>query len=122
MPALSRAGAYAASEVINNKTYTDVRQPIALGGLTKGVTPYELNAAYASIANLGTYVDLVDSGHNGFPEVFGGIGILQVNIVVVACPDRTGIIGSKSGKPSTTTDCLPPLSVPSRYTAEWNAS
>ncbi len=44
-------------EVINNKTYTDVRQPIALGGLTKGVTPYELNAAYASIANLGTYVE-----------------------------------------------------------------
>ena len=43
--------------LIGDKVYTDVRQPIALGGLTKGVTPYELNAAYASIANLGTYVE-----------------------------------------------------------------
>ncbi|MCM1192430.1 MAG: transglycosylase domain-containing protein [Butyrivibrio sp.] len=45
------------SKVINNQTFTDIRQPIALGGLTDGVTPYELNAAYASIANLGTYVE-----------------------------------------------------------------
>ncbi len=55
---------------IGEKIYTDVRQPIALGGLTKGVTPYELNAAYASIANLGTYVEpklyskVVDSDGN----------------------------------------------------------
>lgn len=44
-------------KMVNGKNYTDVRQPIALGGLTNGVTPYELNAAYASIANLGTYVE-----------------------------------------------------------------
>lgn len=43
--------------VINNKFYTDVRQPIGLGGLTYGVTPYELNAAYAAIANMGNYVE-----------------------------------------------------------------
>lgn len=43
--------------IINNKYYTDVRQPLALGGLTYGVTPYELNAAYASIANMGNYVE-----------------------------------------------------------------
>ena len=43
--------------VINNKFYTDVRQPMALGGLTRGVTPYELNAAYAAIANMGNYVE-----------------------------------------------------------------
>lgn len=43
--------------VINNKFYTDVRQPLALGGLTRGVSPYELNAAYAAIANMGTYVE-----------------------------------------------------------------
>lgn len=42
-------------KVINGKVYTDVRQPLALGGITVGVTPYELNAAYASIANMGTY-------------------------------------------------------------------
>lgn len=41
----------------NNQLYTDVRQPLALGGLTNGVTPYELNAAYAAIANMGTYVE-----------------------------------------------------------------
>ena len=39
----------------NGKIYTDVNQTLALGGLTNGVTPYELNAAYAAIANMGTY-------------------------------------------------------------------
>lgn len=42
--------------VKNGKVFTDIRQPIALGGLTNGVTPLELNAGYATIANLGTYV------------------------------------------------------------------
>ena len=41
---------------INGKFYTDVNQTLALGGLTRGVTPYELNAAYAAIANRGNYV------------------------------------------------------------------
>ena len=41
----------------NGKIYTDIRQPLSLGGLTKGVTPYELNAAYAAIANLGLYIE-----------------------------------------------------------------
>ena len=40
----------------NGKIYTDVNQTLALGGLTNGVTPYELNAAYAAIVNMGTYV------------------------------------------------------------------
>lgn len=42
---------------INGQYYTDVNQTLALGGLTYGVTPYEMNAAYAAIANLGTYVE-----------------------------------------------------------------
>lgn len=42
---------------INNKFYTDVRQPLALGGLTYGATPFEVNAAYAAIANMGHYVE-----------------------------------------------------------------
>ena len=42
---------------INGKWFTDVRQPIALGGLTYGASPYELNAAYAAIANGGTYIE-----------------------------------------------------------------
>ncbi|MCM1046286.1 MAG: transglycosylase domain-containing protein [Candidatus Gastranaerophilales bacterium] len=43
--------------VIKNEFFTDVKQPIALGGLTYGVSPYELNAAYAAIANNGTYME-----------------------------------------------------------------
>ncbi len=38
------------------KFFTDINQTLALGGLTNGVTPYELTAAYAAIANLGNYV------------------------------------------------------------------
>ncbi len=37
--------------------YTDVNQTLALGGLTYGVTPYELTAAYAAIANMGAYIE-----------------------------------------------------------------
>ncbi len=37
--------------------FSDVQQPTAIGGITYGVSPYELNAAYASIANLGTYME-----------------------------------------------------------------
>lgn len=40
----------------NGQWLTDVIQPLALGGITKGVSPYELNAAYASLENGGTYV------------------------------------------------------------------
>lgn len=43
------------SEEINGKVYTDISQPLALGGITHGVTNLELTAAYASIANGGIY-------------------------------------------------------------------
>jgi penicillin-binding protein 1A len=36
--------------------FTDIQQALALGGITKGVTNKELNAAYATIANGGTYI------------------------------------------------------------------
>ena len=39
----------------DGKRYTDMKQPLALGGLTNGVSPLELNAAYAAIANEGYY-------------------------------------------------------------------
>ena len=48
---------------------SDIGQPLALGGITDGVTNMELNAAYAAIANQGNYVKpklytkIVD--HNG---------------------------------------------------------
>lgn len=35
---------------------SDIGQPLALGGITDGVTNMELNAAYAAIANHGTYI------------------------------------------------------------------
>lgn len=35
---------------------SDIGQPLALGGITDGVTNLELNAAYAAIANNGTYI------------------------------------------------------------------
>lgn len=43
---------------INGETqiFSDIQQSLALGGLTDGVTNEELNAAYASIANSGTYI------------------------------------------------------------------
>lgn len=42
---------------IGDDMFTDIQQSQCLGGLTYGVTPYEMNAAYASIANMGTYME-----------------------------------------------------------------
>lgn len=39
----------------NGKTYTDISLPLALGGLTNGVTNLELTSGFAVIANQGTY-------------------------------------------------------------------
>ncbi len=39
----------------NGKSYSDIGLPLALGGITDGVTNLELNAAYASMANGGIY-------------------------------------------------------------------
>ncbi len=39
------------------KYFTDVQQSLGLGGLTNGATNYELNAAYATIANNGYYIE-----------------------------------------------------------------
>lgn len=43
-------------EEINGEVFSDIGQPLALGGITKGVTNEELTAAYAAIANGGTYI------------------------------------------------------------------
>ena len=40
---------------VNGKVYSDIQQSTALGGLTDGVSNFELNAAYAAIANEGVY-------------------------------------------------------------------
>ncbi|MCI6997498.1 MAG: PBP1A family penicillin-binding protein [Eubacterium sp.] len=42
-------------EVINGQVFDDAREPTALGGITNGVSTLELTAAYAAVANGGTY-------------------------------------------------------------------
>lgn len=42
--------------VRNGQVFSDANQPLALGGVTVGVSNEELTAAYASIANGGTYI------------------------------------------------------------------
>ena len=41
----------------DGRVTTDIRQPLALGGITDGVTNMELNGAYATIANGGMYME-----------------------------------------------------------------
>lgn len=41
---------------VNGQIFSDIQQSLALGGITNGVTNLELNAAYAAIANNGTYI------------------------------------------------------------------
>ncbi|MDD6211850.1 MAG: transglycosylase domain-containing protein [Clostridiales bacterium] len=54
---------------VNGQIFTDIQPSLALGGLTDGVTNLQLTAAYATIANKGTYTEpifytkIVD--HNG---------------------------------------------------------
>lgn len=42
---------------VGDSIYTDIGQPLALGGITHGVINLELCAAYAAIANMGTYIE-----------------------------------------------------------------
>ncbi len=42
---------------INGQLFYDARQPLALGGITTGVSNEELTAAYATIANGGVYIE-----------------------------------------------------------------
>lgn len=41
----------------NGKVHSDIVQPLALGGITRGVTNMELTAAYGAVANKGVYVE-----------------------------------------------------------------
>ena len=42
---------------INEEGFSDIQQSLALGGITDGVSNFELNAAYATIANNGEYIE-----------------------------------------------------------------
>ena len=58
------------SEVIDGDVWTDVQLPMALGGITHGVSNIELTAAYATLANKGVYTkpifytQILDSKNN----------------------------------------------------------
>ena len=50
-------------ETSDGQIYSDIQLPTALGGLTDGVTNVELTAAYAAIANGGTYIKQIGRAH-----------------------------------------------------------
>lgn len=45
------------NEKIDGNVFSDKNLPLALGGITRGVTPLELTAAYGAIANNGVYTE-----------------------------------------------------------------
>ncbi len=73
---------------INGKRYYDMQQPLALGGLTHGVKPIELNAAYAAIANNGTYTT---------PKLYTMVTDAEGNIIL----DNTAVESKRVLKEST---------------------
>lgn len=72
---------------INGKIYTDIQQPTALGGITRGVSNLELTGAYAAIANSGTYIK---------PMFYTKILDEDGNVVIDNTPEERKVI-----KPST---------------------
>ncbi len=64
---------------IGGRIYSDIQQTLALGGLTKGVTNYELNAAYATIANGGTYIE---------PKLYSKVVDHSGNVILDASANR----------------------------------
>lgn len=69
-------------KLVGNERKSDVVQPLALGGLTDGVTPLELTAAYATIANGGIYNE---------PKLYTQVLDSDGNVVL----DNTGFEGSR---------------------------
>ena len=73
---------------LNGKIYTDIQQPLALGGITNGIKNIEINAAYASIANGGVYIE---------PKLYTIVKDHDGNILL----DNTETIGRQVIKEST---------------------
>ena len=72
---------------IDGNVYSDIGQPTALGGITRGVSNLELTAAYAAIANNGTYIK---------PMFYTKILDEDGNVFLDNTPEKTKVI-----KPST---------------------
>ncbi|MBQ0028494.1 MAG: PBP1A family penicillin-binding protein [Lachnospiraceae bacterium] len=60
--------------------YSDIQQSLALGGITNGVTNMELNAAYACIANQGTYIK---------PKLYTKVVDHDGNVILDNTPNQT---------------------------------
>ena len=72
---------------INGGIYDDINASTAIGGITQGVSNLELTAAYAAIANNGTYIK---------PVFYTKILDADGNVVIDNSPEKTTVI-----KPST---------------------
>lgn len=75
-------------EAKDGTIYSDITQALALGGITDGVTNEELNAAYAAIANGGTYIK---------PKLYTKIVDHDGNIIL----DNSAVNGTRMMKETT---------------------
>jgi len=92
------------SEVINEKIFSDIHLPMALGGITHGVSNIELTAAYATLANKGVYTkpifytQILDHNNNVILEnlpqttnvVKESTAYLMTNAMIDVVTDGTG--------------------------------
>jgi len=69
--------------VVNGKKYTDESLPTALGGMTRGVSPLEMDAAFNVLANNGTYTK---------PITFTSIYDRHDNLILENTPERHRVV------------------------------
>ena len=70
-------------ETINGQIFSDIHQPLALGGITYGVSNLELTAAYAALANGGTYIK---------PMFYTRILDQEGNVILENTPQTTSVV------------------------------
>lgn len=94
---------------------SDIQQPLALGGITDGITNLEITAAYATIANQGTYTrpvfysKVVDSNgrillDNTTPTTYT---VLKSSTASLLTQGMTSVITEGTGKACALTDGMP---------------
>ena len=99
-------------KIVNGEVKSDIGQALALGGLTNGVTNLELTAAYATIADGGTYTK---------PIFYTKILDHDGNVLIDNTPQQTTVLKDTtawllidamrdvvSGSKGTATDCKIP--------------
>ncbi len=73
--------------LVDSTTNGDVIQPLALGGLTRGVTNLELTAAYAAIANKGVY---------NKPVCYTKVTDADGNVILSNTPENTRVFSEST--------------------------